>query len=229
MSNSTFASSANIDYELLSHIAHQTRGPFNGLIGFSDLLDSGFDKLPDTSKKEYVHVLNILACKAFLNQQTVIAWLKLISNNFSINHSSIPVSEMLNKAIQYNIADIEKTLVEITIDNPNNIDINGDTTYLNLAFTNLISFILQYTVPQTTIELSSHTSSKTIIIINFKAILASEKLVKKLELLSENKVLEIPESNTALWVAAQIFLLHKTTILFQKGPNNMFSITIEFA
>src|SRR6478752_3069823 len=113
MSNPSQSSSARIDYELLSHIAHEARGPYNGLIGFSDLLDSNFDTLPVERQKEYAHLVKLLASKSFFQLQTVIAWLKLVSSNFKVHQSPFYLSEAVKYAVQYNANDIRGKSIDV--------------------------------------------------------------------------------------------------------------------
>jgi K+-sensing histidine kinase KdpD len=106
-------SNANIDYNLLSHIAHEVRSPFNGLIGFSDLLASHGTELSNDKKNEYTQLINQLTNKSFFQLQTFIAWVKLISDNLQLNFTHSHIHDTIKQAIVYNANDLESKHIEI--------------------------------------------------------------------------------------------------------------------
>jgi K+-sensing histidine kinase KdpD len=123
---------AHIDYNLLSHIAHEVRSPFNGLIGFSDLLSSHGPELSEDRKTEYIHLVNQLTNKSFFQLQTFIAWVKLISNNLQLNQNLSHIRDTVKQAIHYNRNDLDSK--NIATDTVYNTDlIRADHIQLSIS------------------------------------------------------------------------------------------------
>jgi K+-sensing histidine kinase KdpD len=229
MSDQIQSSRASIDYELLSHIAHEARGPYNGLIGFSDLLDSNFDTLPVERQKEYAHIVKLLASKSFFQLQTVISWLKLVSSNFKVNHSPFYLSEAVKYAMQYNANDTKGKSIEMLAQTGEAGKIYGDLNYISVAVANVVSFLLVYLEKQSKIELSivespeKEFSVKVSVVVNN----APEELNHLLELFCNNPD-QVPETKTTLWVAGQILKHHQSPIVVENDPNNQLNIRIGF-
>lgn len=229
MNNPSQSSRASIDYELLSHIAHEARGPYNGLIGFSDLLDSNFDTLPVERQKEYAHLVKLLASKSFFQLQTVIVWLKLVSSNFKINHSSFYLSEAIKYSIQYNANDLRGKSID-AISKPDEVGkVSGDFNYISIALANIVSFLFFYLEKQSQIELSIIEVSQQEFSLNISFTIAHnpDEITHLLTLASSDPDL-IPESKTSIWVAGQILKYHHLLPSFEIQPNNRATISIRF-
>lgn len=230
MSSPSQTSRASIDYELLSHIAHEARGPYNGLIGFSDLLDTNFDALPVERQKEYAHLVKLLASKSFFQLQTVIAWLKLVSSNFKVNHSPFYLSEAVKYALQYNANDIRGKSIEVITTPGETGKINADQNYITIALANIVSFILIHLDKNSTVELriSEQPKQEYKLDISFTVGHNPEELKHLLDLINSNPD-EVPESKTTLWVAAQILKYHQSPILFEMVVGNHANLQIRFS
>ncbi|MFN3446844.1 MAG: histidine kinase dimerization/phospho-acceptor domain-containing protein, partial [Bacteroidia bacterium] len=74
---------ATVDKQLLSRLTHHVRNPFNGIIGFSDLLANHFDKLVDDDKKSYIQIVHQLSKKALLRSENLAWWLKFYTENIT--------------------------------------------------------------------------------------------------------------------------------------------------
>jgi signal transduction histidine kinase len=222
------ASNASIDYELLSHIAHEARGPFNGLIGFSDLLDSGFESLPVERQKEYIHLVKLLASKSFFQLQTMIAWIKLVSSNFAVHKSPFYLSEPLNSVTQYLGNDINSRSITLTLPHDKSGIIIGDLNYIGIALANILLVILPHTDKETEIAIQSKEEGlETTLSYIFELAHNEEEL---LSLFGEKPVHvhQIPESKTAAWVAVQILSFHNAYITLQRVFGQTFTLSITF-
>jgi signal transduction histidine kinase len=223
-------SRASIDYDLLSHIAHEARGPYNGLIGFSDLLDSNFDALPVERQKEYIHLVKLLASKSFFQLQTVIAWLKLVSGNFKVNHSPFYITESIRYAIQYNANDTKGKFIEIVGPTEETGKINGDLNYINIALANIIAVALLYIEKHSTIQLSVIGLPKQEFMVQIVLHTTSDpEELKQLIQLAGTSPDQVPEAKTGLWVAAQILKYHRFPVSIETDTKGQAAISIRFS
>ncbi|MCU0442748.1 MAG: hypothetical protein MUE96_10150 [Bacteroidia bacterium] len=136
-------SKASIDYTLLSQFAHDTRGPFNGLLGFSELLIKQFDQLSAAQQLDYLSIINQQAIRSYVHTQTFIAWVKCISNNLKILPVTVDSGEFmaaLLKLIQPEMStkeiDLQTQIMAKTT--------TSDLSVLPLAIANLLNHCLKY-------------------------------------------------------------------------------------
>lgn len=158
----------DIDYDLVSYISHETKGPFNGLIGFSDLLCSHYDKLSDENRKEYLAVVNQLASKSFLQLQVIIYWVKLMSNNIKPHLGVCPTADLLKQVMLYVQNDIDAKGIELTV-NHSVLNLNTDSNQLSVAIANILSTAIRTSKEESDIslELSETPDNKYEIIIKW--------------------------------------------------------------
>jgi two-component system sensor histidine kinase/response regulator len=198
------SASANIEYNLLSHISHEVRGPFNGLIGFSDLLNTHYETLSDESKIEYIHIINQLASKSYLQVQTLIIWLKLISNNVSLNFSNVDLYDTIKNSIIGLSNDIESKKINI-IYPLKNASIEADNQLLLVALSNILSISIRTLAEQHEITLTHHvTKTEHCIMISW---LTSIELVEPILPFLNNQN-QYDEHTFRFWIASQILQKH---------------------
>lgn len=144
---------ASVDYTLLSHFAHDTRGPFNGLLGFSELLIKQFDQLSPTQQLDYLRIINQQAVRSYINTQLFIAWVKHISDNLKIQPVSVDGEELMATIVKFIEPEIAaKELVLVT-------QIEGqktkaDLSTLPLAIASLFNFCGKFLALGTNVTMS---------------------------------------------------------------------------
>ncbi len=142
----------DIDYDLVSYISHETKGPFNGLIGFSDLLCSHYDKLSDENRKEYLTVVNQLASKSFLQLQVIIYWVKLMSNNIKPHLGICLTTDLLKQVMLYTQNDIDAKGIELTV-NHSILNVNTDSNQLSVVLANILTTAIRTSKEESEISL----------------------------------------------------------------------------
>ncbi len=143
----------DLDYDLVSYISHETKGPFNGLIGFSDLLSSHYDKLSDDSRKEYLTVVNQLASKSFLQLQVIVYWIKLMSNNVKPHLGVGQTADLLKQVMLYVQNDIDSKGVTTTVNQTLN-NINTDLNQLSVALAIILNTAIRTSKEEGNISIS---------------------------------------------------------------------------
>jgi K+-sensing histidine kinase KdpD len=216
----TSSASANIEYNLLSHISHEVRGPFNGLIGFSDLLNTHYETLSDDTQKEYIHILNQLAAKSFLQVQTLIIWLKLISNNVSLNFNTVDLYDTIKNSIIGLGNDIESRKINF-IYPIKNAEIEADNQLLLVSLSNILSICIRTLAEQHEITLTHHvTRTDHCIMISW---LTSIELVAPILPFLNNQN-QYDEHTFRFWIASQILQKHSGKLTLTIDSN---CVTVE--
>ncbi len=201
MSQKSVPAHAQIDQNLLAFIAHETRGPFNGLIGFSELLHTNHPTLSAEQQDSYSGLVHQLALKSFLQLQTLIVWIKLISDNLTIHPGTINLNEWIQQVNTYLEVDLKAKNIHL---HPPlaSFDIKGDQQLLSIALANLLyatlklaeenhEIVFEYTETNKTISISSKYSTEYDVLLN--------------EIFGHPGEPDQTEQNFRVWIAYQIF------------------------
>lgn len=137
-------SMATVDKQLLSRLTHHVRNPFNGIIGFSDLLANHFEKLDDDDKKNYIQIVHQLSKKALLRSENLAWWLKFFTENITPVPQNVDLSELIKDELNYFNTEIEKQHLDLALEINDNAIIKVDKVMLQSVLKNLLLNIIEF-------------------------------------------------------------------------------------
>lgn len=137
-------SMATVDKQLLSRLTHHVRNPFNGIIGFSDLLANHFEKLDDDDKKNYIQIVHQLSKKALLRSENLAWWLKFFTENITPVPQNVDLSELIKDELNYFNTEIEKQHLDLVLEINDNAIIKVDKVMLQSVLKNLLLNIIEF-------------------------------------------------------------------------------------
>jgi K+-sensing histidine kinase KdpD len=170
MTNNGSSDSSDHSKEFISKLTHGARSPFNGLIGFSELLSTNYAKLNESERKDYIFHINMLAKKSLLVLDEFILWFKIRENNLTPGKTYCNLADTINFAISRNQEQFKQkectVINKFASDEYEDIPVVADPYLLGQA----ISFLFDYC--------QQHISKKDKITIDFIA----EKGAKKIQI-----------------------------------------------
>lgn len=137
-------SMATVDKQLLSRLTHHVRNPFNGIIGFSDLLANHFEKLDDDDKKNYIQIVHQLSKKALLRSENLAWWLKFFTENITPVPQNVDLSDLIKDELNYFNTEIEKQHLDLALEINDNAIIKVDKVMLQSVLKNLLLNIIEF-------------------------------------------------------------------------------------
>jgi len=201
--------------ELLSKLSHHSRSPFNGLLGFSELLLINQHKLDQEDATEYILRVNMLAKRAFLFSENVIFLMKILSENVS----PVLTNVLLKGAIDYatNICKEEIILKKILFTKEINSSsaINADPLLLNSIFANLLSKAVKLADDESPITITeSKEKNVSSIAITYKGMHIENETVLDFFSRKNNSSDELfaPENDIELWITFQLVKIQDLTL-----------------
>ncbi len=135
---------ATVDKQLLSRLTHHVRNPFNGIIGFSDLLANHFEKLDDDDKKNYIQIVHQLSKKALLRSENLAWWLKFFTENITPVPQNVDLSDLIKDELNYFNTEIEKQHLDLALEINDNAIIKVDKVMLQSVLKNLLLNIIEF-------------------------------------------------------------------------------------
>lgn len=217
-------SHANIDYNLLSHIAHEVRSPFNGLIGFSDLLASHGKELSDDKKHEYTQLINQLTNKSFFQIQSFIAWVKLISDNLQLNLSLSHIRDTIKQAVLYNRNDLDSKQMEVETVYHTDL-VKADHIQLSISLACFLFSAIRTATDRSIIHIEvSRTTDDVTMHITWHYSDSEQSAIKWL--IAPKDEQKYDEQTFRLWIGQRIIECHKGSVLIHTENNTRMGLEI---
>jgi signal transduction histidine kinase len=141
--------------KLFSIIAHDLRSPFNGILGFSELLIENRKKFDDAKTEKYLKVINSLAKNTLNLLDNLLQWAKTQTGQIIYKPEKTNLTSTIKEVVEAfsSIAKNKNIILNHIHSDP--IEVFTDVNMLKVVLRNLISNALKFTNPGGRIELSA--------------------------------------------------------------------------
>jgi signal transduction histidine kinase len=131
--------------QFFSIIAHDLRGPFNGIIGLSELLLEKGNKLDNEETNEFIELIHQSSKNTFSLLDNLLTWAQSQTGNLAFHPKKIEISALSNKTMHLlaNIAKSKNISIQSNIEE--NQYVTADSNMLETIFRNLISNAIKFT------------------------------------------------------------------------------------
>ncbi len=131
--------------KLFSIIAHDLKGPFNGIMGFSEILKAEARNLDISTIVEYSRMMYASANQAYRLLDNLLNWARVQEGKLSFNPMPNVLHKIINEVI-FLFNDIaERKKIVLVNQVPNQLIVNTDTEMLKTILRNLISNAIKFT------------------------------------------------------------------------------------
>lgn len=125
-------------------ISHDLRGPFNGILGFSNLLNTQYDALDDLERKSYIQKMNKSSLLAFKLLENLLTWARTQTDGIKINKQNLNLKQLIDTSISPYLSNADSKNIRV-INNikPDlfvSIDENTALTFIGNIVSNAIKF-----------------------------------------------------------------------------------------
>ena len=130
---------------LFSVVAHDLRGPFNSILGLTDLMKDKSENLTIEEFQDYAELVNKESKKTYDLLESLLEWGKIQSNNMNLHPQNINLNQAISEIIQYFE---EKQIIK---DHKIKVKVSGeaivfsDIVILKTILRNLISNAIKFT------------------------------------------------------------------------------------
>jgi signal transduction histidine kinase len=163
-SDSKLQESNNAKDKFFSIIAHDLKSPFNGILGFSNLLIEKIQKKDYNGIEKYAKIIQGSSQRAVDLLMNLMQWSRSQTGKMDFNPRKVDIVELINTITKLlTDAAIQKS---ITIGKklPNNVQVSGDIDMISTILRNLISNAIKFTHPNGKIIISAEQQKNELMI-----------------------------------------------------------------
>lgn len=131
--------------KFFSILAHDLRNPFNGILGFLDILKNSYDSLNDEEKKKYISYVHTSANQVFKLLDRLLQLSRLQEGRYKFNYESINVKDLTEQIVKLQDTNALSKRVSLILDIKEDIYVNADRTSLDIILRNLIDNAIKFT------------------------------------------------------------------------------------
>ncbi len=156
---------ANITKDkFFSIIAHDLKNPFHSILGFSDLMIKNFDDIDNDKKKKYLELINESSQFANTLLENLLNWSRAQTDSIKYNPSKIDLYASVIEVHRMLHPSMERKKVQFENRIPENSFVYADQNMIQTVIRNLIGNAIKFTPENGTIEISSETENKKLMV-----------------------------------------------------------------
>lgn len=143
-------------------ISHDLRGPFNTIIGFSNLLNEDYDSLNDLRRKECIKHINMSSIYSFNLLENLLTWARTQTDEITINKEELNLKKLVETAISTALllADSKNISVNNNVQPELILSIDKNTALTFIR--NIVNNAIKFTHKGGSITIDSHVNEDSI-------------------------------------------------------------------
>ncbi len=167
--------------KFFSIIAHDLRGPFQNILGFSEILAESFENMDDMQKKEIAYNINISSKKVFNLLENLLKWAASQTKNISFKPKILNIEDIINESIHI-LSDVAKhKKIEIRYKKSVVHQVFADKEMVKTVIRNLLGNALKFTLSGGLVEIDvTETNHQACISVKDDGIGMDKKYLKNL-------------------------------------------------
>jgi signal transduction histidine kinase len=131
--------------KFISILSHDIRNPLNGILGFSDILDSDYDKISEKEKREYIGYLKASSESLYKLIDRILMWSRLQRGNLKIKKEKLNLCEVVSVAVGLQKANAIRKGIVLENNIEGNIFLETDKNLLDTVIRNLVDNAVKFT------------------------------------------------------------------------------------
>ncbi|MFZ4592103.1 MAG: tetratricopeptide repeat-containing sensor histidine kinase [Ignavibacteria bacterium] len=142
--------------KFFSILAHDLRNPFNGILGFLDILNNSYDSLSYEERKQYIGYIHTSANQVFKLLDRLLQLSRLQEGRYQFNNESVNVKDLVDQIIKLQDTNARSKRVNLILDIKDDIFVDADKTSLDIVLRNLIDNAIKFTSAGGEVVISSN-------------------------------------------------------------------------
>jgi len=139
--------------KFFSIIAHDLKGPFNSVIGLSELIKNGAKHLDIATIEQYAGIINSTSSSTYRLLENLLDWARIQQSQILFRPVSLVLNTIVNDVIEVMIEKANSKMIAIINYTPGDLIVVADEDMLKTILRNLISNALKFTSTNGKVEI----------------------------------------------------------------------------
>ncbi len=172
--------------KFFSIIAHDLKGPFSTIYGFSSKLLENFEKYDEKKQKRYINNISVISYQTSKLLENLLEWARLQQGHLKIKSKQENLNSIITEVLSISSEIARYKLIKINY-KTNNLEVKCDKESTKTIIRNIISNAIKFTNPKGSISITSEKTDKEVIVqIKDNGIGISENNIQKIFKIEEN-------------------------------------------
>ncbi|MFV0589876.1 MAG: ATP-binding protein [Draconibacterium sp.] len=141
--------------KFFSIVAHDLKGPYHSLIGFSELMENEVKQNNNPDLIEYSAYINQGLRNSLDYLNNLLDWARLQTQSIKYQPSSFSLGELINEISTFLSVQAQNKKISINVYGLDNISLYADKNMIKTVLTNLVSNAIKFSYPNSEIILTS--------------------------------------------------------------------------
>ena len=141
--------------KFFSIIAHDLKSPFNGIVGFSEILKNEVGHLDIETIKEYARLIYTTSKNTYQLLENLLDWARIQQSRMTFQPSMVALHKIVNDEIELMVQKATSKMISVINRIPENLIISADEYMMKTVLRNLISNAIKFTSSNGTVEIKS--------------------------------------------------------------------------
>jgi len=141
--------------KFFSIIAHDLKNPFNGILGFSNILKEEAKDMDLPTIQEYADMINRAATQVFRLLENLLSWARVQQGQIPFNPTTLTLKEVADEAVEILMENAHRKKINIVDHIPDKLLVRVDADMLKTVLRNIVSNAVKFTAANGEIELSA--------------------------------------------------------------------------
>jgi signal transduction histidine kinase len=141
--------------KFFSIIAHDLRGPFNVILGFTDMLNTQYEHFDENEKREIIESIDKVSKGTFELLENLLTWSMAQSGRIDIKQKTFNLCTLTKKSVEFTGAQAAKKSINILNTVNDQLTVFVDEFTLTVILNNLISNAIKFTPNDGTVTVSA--------------------------------------------------------------------------
>jgi PAS domain S-box-containing protein len=150
--------------KFFSIIAHDLRGPFNGLFGLLDMVREDFDKIGVDEVKENLDIMNDILRNLFQLLEDLLEWGRIQRNVFDFSPINENICQTIRNVVDLYSINAKNKNINIILDLPESLCVTFDKKMISTVIRNLLTNAIKFTESRGTIKITAKDEDNQVII-----------------------------------------------------------------
>ena len=147
--------------KLFSVIAHDLKGPFNSILGFSEILSDQFDHYDRDKVKEMIHTIHAQASSTYALLENLLEWARSQTDMIQFSPDRISLSELFRSATDHLTMMVRDKHISLVCEAPDHLYVYADRRLLETVLRNLLHNALKFTGAGGWVSLTAETKDSS--------------------------------------------------------------------